>query len=210
MTGNLNCYSNYLARIRAENYIQSLPDCTPDTAINCPPELPPILSQSCCGKGRIVLGQSRIRNKKISEGTTFTNTPTNLICTIPFCAANPSCNCGICAQPKRLVCLSARLVVVDPTPDCVVHLFFSVYHGNNNVYNLCHEYTTGMSPNYSGTATFDVYLDIPANDTTAHQAKIYATSTSTTCFLSANQGAYSAAFPAGISFITVEDAGGVA
>jgi hypothetical protein len=222
MSGNANCYGNYLARIRAENYLKSLPDCTADTVLNCSPDLPPAdppsISSGCSGnRGRTVLGQSRIRNKKIAEGTTFTTNTENMICSLPFIAANPSCTCGICSQPKRLICISARLVVVDPTPDCVVHLFFSVCHDGGkkgeNVYNLCHEYTTGMSPNYSGTIAFDVYLDVPVDipaTNATHHAKIYATSTSPTCYLSANQGAYSTACPAGLSFITAEDTGGIA
>ena len=190
-------YTNYLARMRATNYLNSLPDCI-ETPLNPPPTfhdstyIPP--------PGIQVLAQYRMKNKAILPGNTFNISPDSMLCILPF---NPGT-----LPEKKLFRISTQLILIDTTPNCVGHLFLSITHGNEhtNIFNLCHEYSTGPSTLFSGILSFDTYLDIqePAGPSTI---AIHATCTSNTCAISIDQGPYSYSFPAGISTLTIEDLG---
>jgi hypothetical protein len=206
-------YTNYLARIRAHNYLASQPTCDTDEVVNPPdpPQLPDMGATTCtCTKntGRTILAQSRIRNKPIVQGTTFDISSNSLLCKLPFISGTTSCpHCNpYTSLDKRLICISVRFLLSDVTPDCVGHVFLSVIHGNNNIYNLCHEYTTGPSNLFSGTIAFETYVDVPGPSAT-HNIFIHGTCTSATGAISADRGCYSDTFPAGMSYVTIEDAG---
>lgn len=202
-------YTNYLARIRAHNYLASQPECDTEPTINDPPDVNTITPCTCSkAGGRSILAQSRIRNKPIQPGTTFDLSPTSILCQLPFISGTTTCpHCNpYTSADQRLFCISVRFLITDTTPDCVGHVFLSIVHGNDTIYNLCHEYTTGPSNLFSGTISLDTYVDIPG-PSASHTITVHGTCTSTSCVLSADRGSYSNSFPAGISYVTIEDAG---
>lgn len=188
-------YTNYLARMRATNYLNSIPD-----SIETPLNPPPITTDSS-PPGIHVLAQYRMKNKAIRPGNTFNISPESMLCILPF---NP----GTLLE-KRLFRISTQLILIDITPNCVGHLFLSITHQNNNVFNLCHEYTTGPSTFFSEILSFDTYIDFEplSEPLSSSNIAIHATCTSHTCAISVDRGPYSNSFPAGISTLTIEDLG---
>lgn len=194
-------YTNYLARMRATNYLNSLPN-----SIETPINTPIITNTNNSPPGIHVLAQYRMKNKAILPGNTFDLSPESMVCLLPF---NP----GTLLE-KRLFRISTQLILVDPTPDCVGHIFLAITHNNKNVFNLCHEYTTGPSTFFSEILSFDTYIDYePEHEPETLQLQhtntiaIHATGTSHACAISVDRGPYSITFPAGISTLTIEDLG---
>lgn len=200
-------YGNHLSRIRAQNYAAGISaikgnTVTIDTCNTCP-QSPPIVQEIVRPVGIQMLGQSRISNFHVHVGTTFEDSNISSVCCVPFMSTY------VPPHTRRLIRVSASLVLVDPTPNRTGNLFLSLFLGGVNVYNLCEEYHTNTgSIQFTKSVLFVAYLDVPVSAENS-EIELCATCSSDTCYFSASRGAYSQEFPVGLSYLSVEDVAGI-
>ena len=199
-------YVNHLSRVRAQNYATGINSVkgrtvTIDTCSSCPQQTPqPTLPNHI---GIQMLGQYRISNYQVHVGTSFEDSDASSVCCVPFVPVQTL------THTKRLVRVTTSLIVIDPTPNRACHLFLSLFLSGGNVYNVCEEYNTSTSSQFSKTVRFDLYLDVPVTENKL-ELELCATCSSDTCYLSASRGsAYTQTFPVGLSYLSIEDIAGI-
>lgn len=193
-----NSYGNYLARLRAERYLQNAPDCAGTCILNPPadppdPDDPAPVPVPDSGSG-CVLSQVRLRNVHVKCGSSFSRDEAHQVCSVPF-SVLPSL---VPTAKPRLVHVSVRFHGVNAGPS---RLFLVAAHNGRVVFCQAfdHHATT-----FSADAEF--FLDVHVDNST-HQLAVYATSTGAECYLSTDRAPYSAMFPAGCSYVTLTDCG---
>lgn len=216
-----NSYGNYLARLRAERYLQNAPDCVGTCVLNPPPStdppdmVSPDVVPSTGGDGSEagrVLSQARLRNFHVAVGAAFARDADHQVCAVPF-SVPPS---DPAHPPKtRLVRVCIRLLLVDTAAASVSgpdRLFLVATHGNHVVYCQQVEYPAADGADArTPVVDADFFLDVPAHpDAPAHHLAVYAASTSDACYISANYAPYTSAFPVGCSYVTLTDCGSTA
>ena len=108
---------------------------------------------------------------------------------------------------ERYLKLYVSLNIVDPITNTAGHsIFFTIYDGNEPLYNYSFYYNRSNTGSYANTIYFELYTTVSAN--TNKEYNLYATSTSLSCNISSNVGIYSNINPVGPSYITIEDVGG--
>ena len=192
---NENCYASYLAKIRAYNQAKSSPcDTTPSPPCSQPETYhlpPPVVTYK-------LMCQTQMKNKQVVHLDTFSKSPSTLLCELPITTMNTN-------HRLRYIRVKLSAIIIDVSPDIAGRLYMAFDDEQGGMYNVCHEYTTSEPDKFSGVVQVEYYIPVQAN--TTRVVKLYATSNSSTCFISSNQGVYSNVFPVGPSYLTVEDVG---
>jgi hypothetical protein len=150
-----------------------------------------------------IVAQSYVRDYLIANSNTFPviNKPAQMI-------TNGNLSFKLDAPDSmRYIKMYVSLQLVDPTANCANQsVFFTVYDDHHKLFNYSFFYSTANTIYYANTIQFEFYATVPANE--CKEYKLYATSTSKTCYISANKGVYSDTNAVAPSYITIEDVGG--
>lgn len=151
------------------------------------------------------LCQTQIRNKPLFAANAFSVDPGALLCDLPFSVLSSAVPGG---HSHRFLRVHLSLVLTDASADRVGRLYLAFTGEHIGSYNVVHEYVTTDTDSFSGVLGVEYFVPVPVGG--AGVLRLFIASSSDTCVISPASGCgYSSAFPAGSSYLSVEDVGGL-